>query len=385
MEKVYDIAIIGAGPGGVATALSLLKDRISNDLNIIIIDKAVFPREKVCGDAVPYWVFNDLEEVCAGIHKRMKDKLAPASFSRTRMVTDKNNSATVEWSQPGYMIPRSQLDFFLLEELRAFNRIEIKEGTSIDRIRRNDNLFTLFGSDQKEILKTRFIIGSDGAPSKVAKSLLPAAKKTHRSGAAVRGYFSGLEIKDPGTSLVYYSRKFSPGYFWFFPISSTRANVGFGMTNHHRQKRNLNLNDVFWYFTEAHPEICRNFNTSHLEAPLKGGFLPFSSGVGKVVGKGFALVGDAAYLNDPATGDGIRNAVLSGIMAGKALTQVPAGTDLNSMELIEYQSALKKRLHKTLKFRARIVSLVANVPGLVGLSVWIGGHDWIIRRVKKWI
>ena len=64
----YDVAIVGSGPGGAATAMSLI--HYKSQLKVALVDKSVFPREKVCGDAVPSWIFKDLEVVSPGIHEK---------------------------------------------------------------------------------------------------------------------------------------------------------------------------------------------------------------------------------------------------------------------------------------------------------------------------
>ena len=381
----FDIAIIGAGPGGIATVLGL-KDFIKeNPGSVVLIDKAIFPRDKICGDAVPYWAFRDLDLVHPGIHDRVKEVLKPGIFTRTRLQANSGRSLTINWTGHGYMIPRYELDNFLMQEVKKLEGLTILEDTPIRRVVKTEVGFSLRGPDREEVLQANFIIGSDGAPSTVAKSLRPGFQKRAQSGSAIRGYFENLKIQDPTTSLIYYQRKFAPGYFWLFPMSESKANVGFGMGNRWRRKKNINLTDAFWKFVKEEPEVSKILSEAQLVGSLKGGILPFSKGIESVIGKGYALVGDAANLNDPFSGDGIQNAVYSGILLGDCLKQAYPFDDLLSLELTSYQQKLAAKLHRSLKFKSRLVRLSSRLPFLVDLVIRFGNQKWVMDWIKKWI
>lgn len=384
-KQEFDIAIIGAGPGGIATVLSLFASLLKPGLRVALLDKSTFPREKVCGDAVPFWVFRDLNEIIPGIHDRMLAQLKPGRFTQTRLSVNSRRSMTLKWSGAGYMIPRKELDDFLLKEVRQQPAVEIIEDCNVSQIVRVDSGFSVRDADRKEILKARYIVGADGAPSTVVRSLRPGFQQRARSGSAVRGYFSNLKIEDPETSLVFYDRKYAPGYFWFFPLSKDRANVGFGMGNKWRQRKNINLNEAFWEFVREEPVVSKLLCEGQLDAPLKGGMLPFSKGVESVIGKGYALVGDAANLNDPFSGDGIWNAVISGTLLGKCLASGLEGASLLQLELQDYQNQLAKKLHHSLRYRARLVRWSSRMPFLVDWAVRLGDQKWIRRWIGKWI
>ncbi|MEA1877976.1 MAG: NAD(P)/FAD-dependent oxidoreductase [Bacteroidota bacterium] len=381
----FDIVIIGAGPGGVATALGLRSLISRFPGKIALIDKAVFPREKVCGDAVPFWVFRDLDLVCPGIHERAELLLKPGRFSQTKLMANSRRSLIYKWNGVGYMIPRIELDSFLLDELKKIDGLTILENTSVKRIVRTDEGFSLRNPDREEIINARYVIGADGAPSTVVRSLRPGFQKRARTGSAVRGYFSNLNIENPETSMVFYQKKYAPGYFWLFPMSSTRANVGFGMGNCWRQRKKINLNEAFWHFVKDEPEVSKLLGEGKLEGPLKGGMLPFSKGLESVIGKGYALVGDAANLNDPFSGDGIRNAVISGVILGNCLAGKYENTELFSLELTGYQRKLAGKLHKSLTFRARLVRITSRLPFLVELVIRFGNKKWLKKWIMKWI
>lgn len=383
MERIYDIAIVGAGPAGAAAAMSLLA-RSGSRFRMAVIDKASFPREKVCGDAIPYWVFHELEKVCPGIHQRMLTEIQPLASETTRVITKNKKYLDIRWSKPGYMIQRSVLDHFLLSELKKMGDFDLLESTQVSRITRQDGHFVLLDKNGQAFLRARFLIGADGAPSSVSRSLQPILKKSRFSGSAVRGYFTDLQVKDPKTAVICLSRKHAPGYFWFFPLGPDRANVGFGMLNAKRQSKRLNLHDAFWQIAEDHPEICRMLNSSHLDELIKGGILPFGRHTRQVSGPGFCLTGDAAYLLDPLTGDGIRNAVISGILAGEALALLPQDTALNDCQLRAYDQSLKRRFARSFRQKSHLIRLVSWFPWLVNLSTWSTSRI-LIKWAMRWI
>lgn len=384
-ENIYDIAIIGAGPAGIAAAFGLRSLISKRAGKVVLIDKAVFPRDKICGDAVPQRVFKDLDLVCPGIHERAKEVLKPGLFRQTKLQTNSKGSLTIKWSGPGYMIPRIKLDNFLFEEVKRIDGLIIREDSTVKRIVRTEQGFSLRDQDREEILCAKYVIGADGAPSTVVRSLRPGFQKRARSGSAVRGYFSGLSIEDTETSLLFYQKKFSPGYFWLFPLSSERANVGFGMGNRWRQKRQINLTTAFWHFVENEPEVKKILSKGKFESGLQGGMLPFSKGIESVVGEGYALVGDAANLNDPFSGDGIQNAIYSGILAGHCISNINEDEDFSTFVLAEYQNKLSSKLHKGLRLRARLVRISSRFPFLVDLVIGIGEKTWLKKWIKSWL
>ncbi len=380
----YDIAIIGAGPGGISTALSLFCGD-HTEYRVALIDKSTFPREKVCGDAVPSWIFTDLEEVSQGIHDRFLAEINPFLFRKTQLLVNRSKSLTVEWSRPGYMVPRIILDNFLLKQTEDIEGLDLMLGVDVAKIQRRDNFFNLLDKDRNVFLKARYVIGSDGAPSTVVRNLIPHFRTRIRSGSAIRTYYSNLMIKDPEIARVCYSNKYSPGYFWLFPIGPNRANVGFGMINRSRRKKNINLKDAFEYFVNEFPEVRDLLAGGTREEALKGGFLPFSKGVGNLVGQGFSLVGDAANLNDPLSGDGIRNAVKSGILLGKNLSIQGDLKAYNSLILKSYHEALIKKMQKELKFRARLVRIGQFIPFALPIFAPLGQNRFVMKWIKKWI
>lgn len=384
MERMFDIAIIGAGPAGISTAISLMRNK-QQPLRVALIDKALFPRDKVCGDAIPFWVFNELEEICPDILQKMQNHFHPQLFRSTRLYTAPSRSVSVTWSQPGFMIPRMDLDHFLLDQIRDCGETRIIEGFPVRNISRSGGWFHLESDAAQPPLQARFVVGADGAPSTVSRYLLKDFAKCYRSGSAVRTYLHGLTIADPETAMVFYDRRFAPGYFWVFPIGPDRANAGFGMTNRDRQRKRINLKEAFSFFIHRYGDLFGWPADREHDFALRGGFLPFSNGVGRMTRPGFALTGDAAYLNDPLSGDGIRNAVISGILAGKALARISDPKTLHDLELEAYQQNLSKRLHRELKYRALTVRIVSRLPFLVELGIRLGNQSWILRKVKKWI
>ena len=142
---------------------------------------------------------------------------------------------------------------------------------------------------------------------------------------AVRSYYKGVTGFDSNHFIeIHFLPDVLPGYFWIFPLSNDRANVGVGMPSKWIRKKGINLRELLLHTIQNHPAIRHRFETASLEGKIQGWGLPIYTKRGPVSGDRFLLTGDAAHLIDPFSGEGIGNALFSGMTAATALEKALA-------------------------------------------------------------
>jgi flavin-dependent dehydrogenase len=140
-----------------------------------------------------------------------------------------------------------------------------------------------------------------------------------------------------------------PGYFWIFPLPGGGANVGMGMLSKDIKRKKVNLRKELLNIIQNHPVMKKRFENAHLEGNIVGWGLPFGSKKRELSGNNFILTGDAASLIDPFTGEGIGNAVVSGLVASRIAKKALDAGDFSKEFLFEYDSIIYSKLWNELK------------------------------------
>jgi flavin-dependent dehydrogenase len=197
-----NICILGAGPGGVAAALQL--DRLGYDC--ILVDKAKFPRDKVCGDAISgkvVWAFNQIDK---SIFERYRNESEQHQvpcwgieliFTNDKVLSvpflSKFQELNLSEEKPvGYVAKRLDFDHFLIREVKNSRHINFLEEKHFNKAEKTETGWKL-ESESGEFIETKILIVANGAQSKIARQLgaLKMDKK-HHSGA-IRAYMSGVK------------------------------------------------------------------------------------------------------------------------------------------------------------------------------------------------
>ncbi len=296
-----DLAIVGAGPAGAATAIGALA--ADPGLRVVLLDRAEFPRDKSCGDGIAPHVLDLLAEV--GVEGLLADRVP---VSRLRLVRD-DQQVERTMSRPAWVVPRRVFDARLVEVARRRGARLLHHRVRELRLGDDD-----VGLD--DVLRAPVVVGADGAHSVVRRALgRPAGPRA----LALRGYAPTPSAR-AGAQVIAFGTTRQPAYAWSFDRGDGLANVGYGELLHDgvgTPSRALLLGRL----EELLP------GSTHGGGDWVGHHLPLSSaswrpGTGPVL-----LVGDAAGLVNPMTGEGIFYAVATGLAAGRAAAAALAARD----------------------------------------------------------
>lgn len=360
------IVIIGAGPGGCATSLFLAKHKIPHT----IIDKAVFPRDKVCGDALSgktVYVLNQLDPTIIPAFDQQKKQFIDSWG--VKFVAPNGKAIDIPFKQdmskekypPGFISKRIDFDNELFNRLDR-NYATVLDGTEVTEINRNGDLFdvTIVKDDSTRILKNiKLLVGAEGDRSVVAKKLSPNKKENDHYCAGIRAYYEGVEGMHPQNFIeLHFLPEMLPGYFWIFPLPNGMANIGAGMLSSEVSKRKVNLKADMLKAIENNPAISARFKNAKLQGKIQGWGLPLGSKKRPVSGAGFLLVGDAGSLIDPFTGEGIGNALYSGMMAANHIAEATKQNRFDAAFLKQYDDAFYARQWDELKLSHTMQKLV---------------------------
>jgi len=221
--------------------------------------------------------------------------------------------------------------------------------------------------DGKEYeFRGKMIVGADGVASLVAREVRGADVDPDHTCVAYRGYYSGIKGMN-ATLEIHFVKSIMPGYFWIFPLENGLANVGVGMIMGDMKKGNVDLQKAMLDVIAQNPLFKERFANATLVSKMGAWSLPFGSKKRKVSTDNVLLVGDAAGLVDPFSGEGIGNAMTSGKIAAQAVDEALTAGDTSATALAKYDERLWKEIWNEL-------SMSYNMQKL-------GRREWLLNFV----
>ena len=313
----WDVVVVGGGPAGAACAAAAR--RADPTSRVLVLDRADFPRDKVCGDGIA----PEALDVLAGLGLDPTALTAGyASVPRLRLRSP--GGATVERAmhRPAAVVPRAVFDDRLLTAALA-SGAELRRH-AVRRVTARPEHVEVDGSFTAGVL-----VGADGAESVVRRMAGIVPNRANHTAIAIRGY-ACEPAGQGGVQVIVTTEQRWPAYAWSFPLGDGLANVGYGELVSSRVTRGGLLAGLERLLPGVEP------------IALKAHRLPLSTGRPRQPDGRVLLAGDAASLINPLTGEGIFYAVLSGALAGAAAVRgAQAGA--------AYRRALQLRLGRHLR------------------------------------
>ena len=358
---MYDAIIVGAGPAG--TTAALYAHRLG--LKCILLDKSIFPRDKICGDALSGKSVRIMKELdlLDGVEQLYGSEINRITFggpSHNQFDVYLKGSKVNQHITKGFVIPREIFDNYLFEKAAAVT--ETRQGFAVKDLVYEHSIVAGVKGETKEgleeIVKAPIIIGCDGANSIVARKLGLYEMDMENTAVAIRCYYSGVEGLTDQIEL-HYLKEVNPGYFWLFPAGEGKANIGIGLSKNDAKKEGRTLRQILDEVTESEYFRDRFKNAKPLEKPV-GWNLPLGSSHRKNHGDGYMLLGDAAGLIDPFTGEGIGNAMVAGKYAMQVAAKSKNTGDYSEKAFSEYDKLLWDEIGKELRTSTKLQSLARS-------------------------
>jgi menaquinone-9 beta-reductase len=386
--ETFDVIVVGGGPGGSTCAAFLARD----GHRVLLLEKATFPRDKTCGDAISGKSASVLREL--GIQDAVEEAphaiaegvvfsgprgdVIQIPFPKDIDPSGIKNSKKYNYVTAGYVQRRLVYDNILFQHAKAQKSVTALEGVEVkDVLLADGRAVGVKLADGREFRAT-LVVGADGAMSVVAQRVGAFERDHDHWIGAYRVYYEGVTGMTNDIE-IHFVDGLIPGYFWIFPVDNGLANVGSGMIETDLQKvgkdgKKKQLIAETERIIAEHPMFKERFkNAREVPGSKRGWLLPLGSKHRPIAGNGWMLVGDAAALIDPFSGEGIGNAMVSGRLAAATATRALAKKDVSKAFLSEYEAAVRAELDRELQMSYKLQKL--------GRHTWL--LNFVLRRAAK--
>jgi menaquinone-9 beta-reductase len=339
--QTADVIVVGAGPAGSSTAFYLA----AAGLDVLLLEKTHFPREKVCGDGLTPRAVKALTAM--GVPIAESD-----GWLRNKGLRIIGGGGRIElpWpdlsSYPGFGLVRSRIDF---DELLARHAqkagARLLEGVNVTGPVLDDRTGRIIGVTARETINGetrdgrftgRLIVAADGNSSRLSVAMGLAKRDDRPLGVAVRSYYTTPRHDDDYLEAwldLWDGDKLLPGYGWIFGMGDGTSNVGLGLLNTSEAFGNIDYRAMLRRWLAAMPAEW-GLNEETRTAPVRGAALPMGFNRTPHYTRGLLLAGDSGGMVNPFNGEGIAYALEAGEIAARTIVQALARPTAAGLETV---------------------------------------------------
>jgi geranylgeranyl reductase family protein len=372
-----DVIVVGAGPSGSSTAFHLAQA----GLDVLLLEKSHFPREKVCGDGLTPRAVKQL--VGLGIPLNAEDGWFPNKGLR---IIGGGLRLELDWpdlaSYPGYGLTRSRRGFDeALARAASKAGARLLEGVNVTGPVLDDNgritgVTARAGADgdgAPHSYQARVVVAADGNSSRLSLAMGLAKRDDRPLGVAVRTYFTSPRHDDDYLESwleLWEGDRLLPGYGWVFGAGDGTSNVGLGLLNTSAAFQHTDYRGLLRRWLAGMPAEWGLTEENRTE-PVRGAALPMGFNRTPHYTRGLLLAGDAAGMVNPFNGEGIAYAMESGEIAARVITQALARPDQAGAERVlqGYPQALRDAYGGYYTLGRKFVGAI--------------GHPWVMRFATR--
>ncbi|MGV3585746.1 MAG: NAD(P)/FAD-dependent oxidoreductase [Adhaeribacter sp.] len=375
----FDVIIVGAGPAGAACAIKLAH----SGLAVALLDKAAFPRDKTCGDALSIDVVNQLAMLSDKLVADFNFLAAKVPSYGVKIFSPNHQHVDIPFvyknqESCGYICQRLDFDNLLFQHLKEYQNIQVFENCTVEKVEQQTG--GILAQTSLGDFTGKMIIGADGAHSIVAKHLGPIKVEKKHYSAGLRVYYEGVtSFHNDNYIELHFFKDILPGYLWVFPLPDNKANVGIGVLSSVVSEKKLNLKASLQKLLETAPNLKERFKDARPLETVKGYGLPLGSKPRNISGERFLLTGDAASLIDPFSGEGIGNAIRSGRVAADHILKCFEQQNFSAQFNLAYDKEIYRRMWKELKVSHSLQKL-CRYPWLFNFVVKKGNQSKYLKQ-----
>jgi menaquinone-9 beta-reductase len=378
-EYDADVIIAGAGPAGAAAACYLARCGAS----VIVLDRAKFPRDKVCGDCVGPMALIELDAL--GVPQM--DGYSQTNIGRRgALYLDGEELISLLFPDiagvPQYarVIPRLMLDNFVVDAARQAGA-RVMEGFALTNFSLDGDAVAIEAKGPRGTftLRAQLLIGADGSSSTVARIMRGSLPPRRDRMVAARAYFTNVIGPEDRLDL-YVSRDCFPGYYWLFPTGNREANVGLGVALQTLPAHELAPAAMLQRFLHDDPALAARVRNATLRGKIIGWPLMTYNHRLPIVADRLMLIGDAAGLINPLNGEGIQYALLSARWAAETVAPCLRDGDLSAQALAPFAARVEYELGYEMALAQLIVQFITN---RALTPVWLQALKIINARARR--
>lgn len=379
-DRTCDVLVVGAGPAGAAAAITLARD----GRDVLVIDKATFPRDKCCGDGLTTLCLRELEAL--GFDRAEVPSWYEVDAAWLRSPSGREVRVPLPRDSGVYaaVAPRRELDDALVRLARDMGA-SVLEGHAFESIAASpDGNSVDVRVEGIGMVRTSFVIAADGMWSPVRKALGLAEPGYLGEWHAFRQYVSNVTGPASERLYVWFEEDLLPGYAWSFPLTGNRANIGFGVLRD-GSRRIQDMKDI-WPDLLSRPHVREAlgpdavFEDRHTAWPIPASIDTATLATGRVL-----FVGDAARATDTMTGEGIGQALLTGAEAARAVLHAGDQQD-PAIVRAAYERNVRRHLVADHRMSLALGKVLARRRGARGaIAVLDHAGEWGRRNFARWM